>query len=420
MLKKLKYTFLLFINRTLRKLHLISPENYYRHKNYYQSLRHLNLTATLRNIDTFLEETSGLPQPEILLIMPDCSFTGAPLVLFKLAQILQNNGYAPACLALLDGPMRQDFEAQGIPVTIVDNVAFLPKAQLQKLAENFNLCLCNTILTHQEALEFQKFIPTILYIHEAMNLLDYIHFDPKIKENLPQIRQLVCPSEYSAEFIRLYTSAPIAICHNSVNDAAKGLTASPVGKTVKFALIGAMSLRKGIDTACAAFTHLPKGCAELHIIGKITPTAQKTFEDYQNYPGIIWHPQINNQSEKINLFNNLDVFLIPSRDESCSLVALESAMLSKPLIISRNVGASYLVEDSKNGFIVQTSDSNALAAKMKYFIDNKEKIPSMGKKCRQKYLQTSTPKIYEQNIIQLIANLSKRTTYNTNNRQNKH
>lgn len=163
-----------------------------------------------------------------------------------------------------------------------------------------------------------------------------------------------------------------------------------------------MSKRKAIDIICPAFASLDTDKAELHIIGKILEDAAETKQKYQNNSNIIWHGAINNSQQKNQLFNQMDVFIIPSRDESCSLVAIEAAMLSKPIVVSKNVGAKYLIDEGVNGFIVKTEDINDLSQKMQYFIDNKDKIPAMGQKSRENYLQTSTMEVFEKNIIHAI------------------
>ncbi|WP_139025413.1 glycosyltransferase family 4 protein [Acetonema longum] len=55
----------------------------------------------------------------------------------------------------------------------------------------------------------------------------------------------------------------------------------------------------------------------------------------------------------------MDAFVIVSRDESCSLVALEWAMMGTPLIVSGNVGAD-------NGWVVETGTHKSL---LKQFLD---------------------------------------------------
>ena len=76
--------------------------------------------------------------------------------------------------------------------------------------------------------------------------------------------------------------------------------------------------------------------------------------------------------------------MIPSLDESCSLVVLEGAMMGKPLVVSENVGAKYLVDES-NGWIVKTGDIESLIEAFTSIIKNPSQLSSMGKASRKKY-----------------------------------
>lgn len=86
--------------------------------------------------------------------------------------------------------------------------------------------------------------------------------------------------------------------------------------------------------------------------------------------------------------------VVPSRDESCSLVALEGAMMSKPLILTENIGAKYIL-DENSGWLVKTGSVDSLKNAFIQAYKNKNKLDAMGANSRNNYLQTSTYEIYE-------------------------
>ncbi len=402
MFQKLHYQSLLTGNKLLRTLHFISKEKFRSRRNRYRRLLNLNLPLSAETVASFVKQVEqNTKSPRILLITPDCSFTGAPLVLLKVARILKKHGYAPAVLSLTDGPLKETFIQENIPFALLGNISILPEELLSTLCRPFDACICNTILTHAEALKLQNILPTLLYIHEAKNLYDHVQMDPDIKTSLARVKKILTPSEYSAQFIKEFTNSEINICHNSADDSYKE-TKRQAQSPVKFTIIGAMSLRKGIDVCCAAFAKLPENTAELHVIGNITDSAAPTYEQYKNHPDIFWHPTISDQKQKFETFREMDVFLVPSRDDCNPLVAIEAAMLGKPLIISSNVGTAYLINEGNNGFITHTGDIDDLADKMLRIIRNADKIPEMGALSRKLFLQTSTNEVYEQNFMNTI------------------
>ncbi len=84
------------------------------------------------------------------------------------------------------------------------------------------------------------------------------------------------------------------------------------------------------------------------------------------------------------LYNKAHVFVFPSYFEGFAQVQIEAASSGLPVIGTYNSGAEELVEDGKEGFIVQAGDTGALCKAMNYFITNPSQIPVMGKAARAK------------------------------------
>lgn len=405
MLVRVIYRLKFLTLKVARIFHLISKKQYKIKRSTYREFIDFDLSISENKITQFISDIqnkNNKNQKKLLFITPDCSFTGAPLVLFKVAQILQKRGYLIAFISLEDGPLSSNITQAGFAFIQLNSIACMPDTLLKKLTSEFDFCMCNTILTHKEAVTMQKFLPTLFYIHEAKNLLDFEVYDPMMTISLPLIQNIICPSQYSADFIEKYTSTKPIVCPNAVDDCSDEIASKIPENIIKFAIVGLMSKRKGIDIICPAFANLNTDKAELHIIGGSSDFSEEIKQTYANKTNIIWHGSLNNPKQKNQLFNQMDVFIVPSRDESCSLVAIEAAMLSKSIIVSENVGAKYLIDEGINGFIVKTEDIDDLSQKMQYFIDNKDKLSAMGAKSREKFLATSTMEIFEKNIIQII------------------
>ena len=103
-----------------------------------------------------------------------------------------------------------------------------------------------------------------------------------------------------------------------------------------------------------------------------------------------------------SLLSRKDVIVVASRDESCSLVALEGAMLSKPLIVTENVGAKYIVKED-NGFVVKADDAIGLSNAMRKMIDHKENLSYMGEKSRAYYEQYASMEVYTRSMEKLFS-----------------
>lgn len=83
--------------------------------------------------------------------------------------------------------------------------------------------------------------------------------------------------------------------------------------------------------------------------------------------------------DKYSFFNSIDINILTSLSESFPYVILEGARLKKPVISTDVGGINRIVKDGYNGFLIDVRDSQALAEKIIYFIDNQDKIDTMGK-----------------------------------------
>jgi len=85
-----------------------------------------------------------------------------------------------------------------------------------------------------------------------------------------------------------------------------------------------------------------------------------------------------------SVLKDTHVVVLPSFREGLSLALLEGMAMGCPLIAS-NVGASHeLIENGKNGFLVQKQNLSELYQAVKWFLDNPSAIQNMGKKSLEK------------------------------------
>ena len=145
---------------------------------------------------------------------------------------------------------------------------------------------------------------------------------------------------------------------------------------------------------------------EVHFVGKVW----KEKEDYvielleraKKEPGVFYHGEIQERKKLLKLISDSDVIVVPSKDESCSLVVLEGAMLSKPIIISKNIGAEYMVT-SNNGWIFETGNIEDLKDVYRDVLKKRHHLEEMGKYSRKMYLETSTYEVYQKNILKMVS-----------------
>lgn len=84
------------------------------------------------------------------------------------------------------------------------------------------------------------------------------------------------------------------------------------------------------------------------------------------------------------LLNELDVFVLASVSEGFPLVALQAMAASRPMIVTRSGGPQEIIDDGRNGFLVPTSDSDALADKITALLRDPARSQEFARAAREK------------------------------------
>ncbi len=346
----------------------------------------------------------------ILFVSPEMIYSGAPRSLLRMCKVAIKLGYAVTVWSAKNGPFVEEFQKIGVPVSIVpeqevDSGKYLPAI------EAFDMAVCNTIVTSEYAKVCCQYIPTVWYIREATNIPDFIVNNPKREYVLKNSLDIYCVSDYAKAAIEQFTENPVHVVHNCVEDEAD--MALPYqngsGDTVKFVQFGTMEYRKGYDVLLEAYQRMPKTYqkkAELYFAGGFinsgTPFCSYLFRKMQGLEQVHYIGLVKGEERKIQTLSKMDVVVVASRDESCSLVALEGAMLSKPLIVTENVGAKYMVNDS-NGYVVKTGDADSLMYSMMALIDRKSELAEMGGASRKMYEAYASMQSYTEDMRKLYS-----------------
>ena len=94
--------------------------------------------------------------------------------------------------------------------------------------------------------------------------------------------------------------------------------------------------------------------------------------------------------EKVDIFNNLDIFVSVSTEESFGIVYLEAWACKKP-VIGANIGAvRSVIDDSVNGYLVDPTNAAELALKIEYLCSYPNIRTQMGNNGFEKVVKNYT------------------------------
>jgi len=89
------------------------------------------------------------------------------------------------------------------------------------------------------------------------------------------------------------------------------------------------------------------------------------------------------QEKLINYYHTADVYVSSSKHESFGKVLIEAMAAGLPIVATETTGSKEIIQDGLNGFLVPIGDSQALARKVLYLLNNPGKAKEMGENGRQ-------------------------------------
>ena len=114
------------------------------------------------------------------------------------------------------------------------------------------------------------------------------------------------------------------------------------------------------------------------------------------------------KEEKFKTISASDIFIFPTyySFELFPGVVLEAMQCGKPVISTRTGAITEIIDDGKNGFLVEPRNIDQLAEKISYLIDHPEEALLMGKNAKEKFHAQFTLEKFEQNMNLVFQEVS--------------
>ena len=144
--------------------------------------------------------------------------------------------------------------------------------------------------------------------------------------------------------------------------------ASPKENEFRVLWVGGISIRKGFLYALKAFQKLSHIKKEFIVVGSIETEIKEILvnEDLKNVKFLG-----NIDNEKLpKLYSSSHVFLLTSIEEGLAMVQGEALACGCPIISTENTGASDLITDGIEGFILQIRSSENVLEKLQLLADD--------------------------------------------------
>jgi len=149
-------------------------------------------------------------------------------------------------------------------------------------------------------------------------------------------------------------------------------------RPLRVLFVGSLGQRKGLGDLFNAVKLLDAKKIELVVMGSLLAP----LDFYKNELSNFTYEKGRPNAQVLELMRSCDVFCLPSIVEGRALVMQEAMSQGLPLLITPNTGGADLVIEGETGFLVPIRSPEAIAEKLNWYIDNREKTREMGVKAK--------------------------------------
>lgn len=300
----------------------------------------------------------------------------------------------PMKYGLPDTPFLSDFLARERIKNIIPGVAHFYSGTftqtiewLKYTANSFITYTCPAHDRHESMEEFKRMGLPYNYPHIANDEL-WQMFTGGLKE----ADMVIAPSKLSADFLDKEGCKRLTIIPHGCNIPER---VPKLPDAFKIGYLGQLGPDKGIPYLLTAWTKLDYRDSVAIMAGSDINTTQYLIHRYAD--GGRFHC-MGHVPDIADFFSDISVYVQPSMCESFGITALEAMAYGRPVICSDGAGASELITEGVDGFVVKKRDPGAIAERIDWCFRNRYKLSEMGEKARLKAEEYSWEKIKQRYV----------------------
>ena len=141
--------------------------------------------------------------------------------------------------------------------------------------------------------------------------------------------------------------------------------------------VGVLGQAKGISYLLEA-VGMMGGLVQLTMIGRRLSPHPRVDEACSRWQ---WHETLPH-AQVLEVMQQTDVLVLPSLCDSFGLVVTEALACGLPVIVTPNTGASEIVRDGRDGFVVPIRDADGIAARFETLHRNREMLVEMSRQAQ--------------------------------------
>ncbi len=230
------------------------------------------------------------------------------------------------------------------------------------------------------------------HAHPAPLLISYHH---PLRSHMSAVDSIVGIVLRSADWVNCFTATVLAELRQLVPEItphssviyhgleAPALRPEPLPfNPPRLLCLGRLVPEKGFDVAVGAFATIADRFPHARLVIASDGPARLALEQQAAELGLTDHVDFLGWVEFDRmpaLLNSATMVVMPSRHpEGFGLVALEAALMARPVVATRAGGLAEVVVDGQTGLVIEKEDKTALAEAISYLLERPETAARMG------------------------------------------
>ncbi len=155
----------------------------------------------------------------------------------------------------------------------------------------------------------------------------------------------------------------------------------PADEMVRLVFVGNAWRRKRGDMVIQVHQQRFADVAELHVFSAQAPVDRSARN-------VVWHGAVAREELLSRWLPEMDIFVLPSRNEGLAWALLEAASVGLPIVATRVAGTPEAVQHEKTGLLVSVDDERAFGDAVQRLIDRPAERTTMGAAGRRYVAET--------------------------------
>lgn len=218
------------------------------------------------------------------------------------------------------------------------------------------------------------------YQHQADRPGLVHHFKHQANKNLYRNAQRILPWSHwtASSLINDYEVSPerIEVIAPGIDLSTWHPGRKQDSNVLRILFVGGDFYRKGGDLLLKACEKLPPGLVELHLVTRSTIPPKDTI--------IVYNEMTPNSSELIRLYQNCDIFVLPTLADAFGIAAVEAMAAGLPVIATNVGGLTDIVAHGETGYLIAPGSERDLVEHIYNLAGDVKLRDKLGKAARSR------------------------------------